>query len=152
MSEVRDYSWGTYAEQRSENEAYENLANAVIERAVADMADAVMRKELAERQIVESNKTFAECAKFFSSDRFRDMTNVQGSLLMDAAIKQGKYLVWKHDRGCSRCRYKRSTSCHHGKGGASNWYAWDKGDKNCLLYQSKIAKEKRSRPDGGIDQ
>ena len=41
MSEVRDYSWGTYAEQKSENECYENLSNAVIQQAVADMADAV---------------------------------------------------------------------------------------------------------------
>ena len=65
MPEVRDYSWGTFAEQKSENECYENLSNAVIQQAVADMADAVYRKELAERQIAESSKIFAECAKFF---------------------------------------------------------------------------------------
>ncbi len=137
MSEVRDYSWGTYAEQKSENECYEDLSNAVIERAVADMADAVYRKELAERQIAESDKTFAECVKFFGSDQFQDMTNVRGDLLVDAAIKQGKYLVWKRDRGCSRCKYAKNKACPHGKGGSENWYAWDKGDRNCFFYKRK---------------
>ena len=149
MSEVRDYSWGTYAEQKSENECYENLSNAVIQQAVADMADAVMRKELAERQIVESNKIFAECAKFFSSDKYRDMTTVNGEIVLDAAIKQGKYLVWKHDRGCSRCKYAKNKQCKHGKGGAANWYAWYNGDKTCLLYKSDKAKSKLAAAEGG---
>ena len=148
MSEVRDYSWGTYAEQKSENECYENLSNAVIQQAVADMADAVYRKELAERQIVESNKTFAECVKFFSSDKYRDMTTVSGEIVLDAAIKQGKYLVWKHDRGCSRCKYAKNKQCKHGKGGAANWYSWDKGDRNCFWYQSKKAIGKRKDAEG----
>ena len=148
MSEVRDYSWGTYAEQKSENECYENLSNAVIQQAVADMADAVMRKELAERQIVESNKTFAECVKFFSSDKYRDMTTVSGEIVLDAAIKQGKYLVWKHDRGCSRCKYAKNKQCKHGKGGAANWYAWDKGDRNCFWYQRKNIKAERAELEG----
>ena len=148
MSEVRDYSWGTYAEQKSENECYENLSNAVIQQAVADMADAVMRKELAERQIVESNKTFAECVKFFSSDKYRDMTMVSGEIVLDAAIKQGKYLVWKHDRGCSRCKYAKNKQCKHGKGGAANWYAWDKGDRNCFWYQRKNIKAERAELEG----
>lgn len=149
MSEVRDYSWGTYAEQKSENECYENLSNAVIQQAVADMADAVMRKELAERQIAESNKIFAECAKFFSSDKYRDMTTVRGEIVLDAAIKQGKYLVWKHDRGCSHCKYARNKQCNHGKGGAANWYAWSKGERTCLWYQSKKAIAKRTNTEGG---
>lgn len=149
MPEVRDYSWGTFAEQKSENECYENLSNAVIQQAVADMADAVMRKELAERQIAESNKTFAECAKFFSSDKYRDMTTVRGEIVLDAAIKQGKYLVWKHDRGCSHCKYARNKQCKHGKGGAANWYAWYNGDKTCLLYNSYKAKSKRAVAEGG---
>ena len=148
MSEVRDYSWGTYAEQKSENECYENLSNAVIQQAVADMADAVYRKELAERQIVESNKTFAECVKFFSSDKYRDMTTVSGEIVLDAAIKQGKYLVWKHDRGCSRCKYAKNKQCKHGKGGAANWYAWDKGDRNCFWYQRKNIKAERAELEG----
>ena len=148
MPEVRDYSWGTFAEQKSENECYENLSNAVIQQAVADMADAVMRKELAERQIVESNKTFAECAKFFSSDKYRDMTTVNGEIVLDAAIKQGKYLVWKHDRGCSRCKYAKNKQCKHGKGGAANWYAWDKGDRNCFWYQRKNIKAERAELEG----
>lgn len=147
MPEVRNYSWREYSEQKNENECYEDLANAIIEQAVADMADAVMRKEMAERQIVESNKTFAECAKFFSSDRFQDMTNVRGDLLVDAAIKQGKYLVWKHDRGCSKCKYAKNKTCLHGKGGAANWYAWDKGERNCVWYQSKKAIAKRIKPE-----
>lgn len=149
MSEVRDYSWGTYAEQKSENECYEDLSNAVIQQAVADMADAVMRKELAERQIAESNKIFAECAKFFISDKYRDMTTVRGEIVLDAAIKQGKYLVWKHDRGCSHCKYARNKQCDHGKGGAANWYAWYNGDKTCLLYNSYKAKSKRAAAEGG---
>lgn len=148
MSEVRDYSWGTYAEQKSENECYENLSNAVIQQAVADMADAVMRKELAERQIAESNKTFAECVKFFSSDQYRDMTAVSGEIVLDAAIKQGKYLVWKHDRGCNRCKYAKNKQCKHGKGGAANWYAWDKGDRNCFWYQRKNIKAERAELEG----
>lgn len=148
MPEVRDYSWGTYAEQKSENECYENLSNAVIQQAVADMADAVYRKELAERQIVESNKTFAECVKFFSSDKYRDMTTVSGEIVLDAAIKQGKYLVWKHDRGCSRCKYAKNKQCKHGKGGAANWYAWDKGDRNCFWYQRKNIKAERAELEG----
>ena len=148
MPEVRDYSWGTFAEQKSENECYENLSNAVIQQAVADMADAVMRKELAERQIVESNKTFAECVKFFSSDKYRDMTTVSGEIVLDAAIKQGKYLVWKHDRGCSRCKYAKNKQCKHGKGGAANWYAWDKGDRNCFWYQRKNIKAERAELEG----
>ena len=149
MSEVRDYSWGTYAEQKSENECYENLSNAVIQQAVADMADAVMRKELAERQIAESNKIFAECAKFFSSDKYRDMTTVRGEIVLDAAIKQGKYLVWKHDRGCRHCKYARNKQCKHGKGGAANWYAWDKGDRSCFWYQRKNIKAERAELEGG---
>ena len=148
MSEVRDYSWGTYAEQKSENECYENLSNAVIQQAVADMADAVMRKELAERQIAESNKTFAECAKFFSSDKYRDMTTARGEIVLDAAIKQGKYLVWKHDRGCNRCKYAKNKQCKHGKGGSANWYAWDKGDRNCFWYQRKNIKAERAELEG----
>ena len=148
MSEVRDYSWGTYAEQKSENECYENLSNAVIQQAVADMADAVMRKELAERQIAESSKIFADCAKFFSSDKYRDMTTVRGEIVLDAAIKQGKYLVWKHDRGCSRCKYAKNKQCKHGKGGAANWYAWDKGDRNCFWYQRKNIKAERAELEG----
>ena len=148
MSEVRDYSWGTYAEQKSENECYENLSNAVIQQAVADMAEAVYKKELAERQIVESNKTFAECVKFFNSDKYRDMTTVSGEIVLDAAIKQGKYLVWKHDRGCSRCKYAKNKQCKHGKGGAANWYAWDKGDRNCFWYQRKNIKAERAELEG----
>ena len=148
MPEVRDYSWGSFAEQKSENECYENLSNAVIQQAVADMADAVYRKELAERQIVESNKTFAECVKFFSSDKYRDMTTVSGEIVLDAAIKQGKYLVWKHDRGCSRCKYAKNKQCKHGKGGAANWYAWDKGDRNCFWYQRKNIKAERAELEG----
>ena len=149
MSEVRDYSWGTYAEQKSENECYENLSNAVIQQAVADMAEAVYKKELAERQIVDSNITLAECVKFFSSDQYRDMTTVSSEIVLDAAIKQGKYLVWKHDRGCRHCKYARNKSCAHGKGGAANWYAWYNGDKTCLLYKSEKAKSKRAVAEGG---
>lgn len=149
MSEVRDYSWGTYAEQKSENECYEDLANAIIQQAISDMADAVMRKELAERQIAESDKTFAKCAKFFSSDHYRDLTTVSSETVLDAAIKQGKYLVWKHDRGCRHCKYARNKSCAHGKGGAANWYAWYNGDKTCLLYKSDKAKSKRAASEGG---
>ena len=148
MPEVRDYSWGTFAEQKSENECYENLSNAVIQQAVADMADAVYRKELAERQIAESSKIFAECAKFFSSDKYRDMTTVRGEIVLDAAIKQGKYLVWKHDRGCGRCKYAKNKQCKHGKGGAANWYAWDKGDRNCFWYQRKNIKAERAELEG----
>lgn len=149
MSEVRDYSWGTYAEQKSENECYENLSNAVIQQAVADMAEAVYKKELAERQIVDSNITLAECVKFFGSDQYRDMTAVSSEIVLDAAIKQGKYLVWKHDRGCRHCKYARNKSCAHGKGGAANWYAWYNGDKTCLLYKSEKAKSKRAVAEGG---
>ena len=147
--EDKKNGWHKFNMDMSELTAYENLSNAVIEQAVADMADAVMRKELAERQIAESNKIFAECAKFFSSDKYRDMTTVRGEIVLDAAIKQGKYLVWKHDRGCSHCKYARNKQCNHGKGGAANWYAWDKGDRNCLWYQSKKAIAKRTNTEGG---
>lgn len=147
MSEVRDYSWGTYAEQKSENECYENLSNAVIQQAVADMAEAVYKKELAERQIVDSNITLSECVKFFSSDQYRDMTAVSSEIVLDAAIKQGKYLVWKHDRGCSGCKYARNKKCIHGKGGAANWYGWSKGERNCLLTNKKKKPDLSEMPD-----
>ncbi len=147
MSEVRDYSWGTYAEQKSENECYENLSNAVIQQAVADMAEAVYKKELAERQIVDSNITLAECVKFFSSDQYRDMTAVSSEIVLDAAIKQGKYLVWKHDRGCSGCKYARNKKCKHGKGGAANWYGWSKGERTCLLTNKKKKPDLSEMPD-----
>lgn len=147
MSEVRDYSWGTYAEQKSENECYENLSNAVIQQAVADMAEAVYKKELAERQIVDSNITLAECVKFFSSDQYRDMTAVSSEIVLDAAIKQGKYLVWKHDRGCSGCKYARNKKCIHGKGGAANWYAWSKGERTCLMTNKKQKPDLSEMPD-----
>ena len=147
--EDKKNGWHKFNMDMSELTAYENLSNAVIEQAVADMADAVMRKELAERQIAESNKIFAECAKFFSSDKYRDMTTVRGEIVLDAAIKQGKYLVWKHDRGCRHCKYARNKQCNHGKGGAANWYAWYNGDKTCLLYKSDKAKSKRAAAEGG---
>ena len=146
--EDKKNGWHKFNMDMSELTAYENLSNAVIEQAVADMADAVMRKELAERQISESNKIFAECAKFFSSDKYRDMTTVRGEIVLDAAIKQGKYLVWKHDRGCSHCKYARNKQCNHGKGGAANWYAWYNGDKTCLLYKSYKARSKRAAAEG----
>jgi hypothetical protein len=142
MSEVRDYSWGTYAEQKSENECYENLANAVVEQAVADMANAVMRKELASRDISEADSTFVRCANFFSGELLKSYTSVDGEILTNAAIQQGHYLVWKHDRGCSRCKFAKSRKCAHGQGGAGNWYAWSKGERTCMYTDKQIRKNK----------
>lgn len=142
MSEVRDYSWGTYAEQKSENECYENLANAVVEQAVADMANAVMRKELANREISEADNTIVRCASFFSGELLKSYTSVDGEVLTNAAIQQGHYLVWKHDRGCSRCKFAKSRKCAHGQGGAGNWYAWSKGERTCMYTDKQIRKNK----------
>ena len=130
---------GWHANDRiPENEAYENLANAVVEQAVADMANAVMRKELANREMSEADNTFANCANFFSGELLKSYTSVDGEILTNAAIQQGHYLVWKHDRGCSRCKFAKSRKCAHGQGGASNWYAWSKGERTCMYTDRKI--------------
>lgn len=138
MPEVRNYSWLQHSEQKSENECYEDLANAIIEQAVADMANAVYKKELAERQIYEADKTITECSQFLCGDQIKDLTEIRSEILVDAAIKQGHYLAWKHDRGCSRCKFAKNKKCIHGKGGAANWYEWSKGNKTCLYTSNKF--------------
>ena len=75
------------------------------------------------------------------------MTAVSSEIVLDAAIKQGKYLVWKHDRGCSGCKYARNKKCIHGKGGAANWYAWSKGERTCLLTNKKKKPDLSEMPD-----
>lgn len=142
MPEVRDYSWGTYRDVKSEKECFENLSNAIIEQAIADMANAVMRRELSDRDVISANKTFVECAKFFSGDYIKTLTKVDPGLIMDAAIKQGHYMVWKHDRGCSKCKYARSKKCPHGKSGAANWYAWSKGERTCIYTDKTVRANK----------
>ena len=62
------------------------------------------------------------------------MTTVDPNLLRDAAIKQGEYMIWKHDKGCSKCGLARAKKCAHGKGGVANWYAWSKGEKTCYRH------------------
>lgn len=115
----------------SEIEAYENLGNAVIEQAVADMADAILKIEIAHRQEQKYTKQFSDVERFFRSKRIGDMTTVDPNLLRDVAIKQGEYMIWKHDKKCSTCKLARAKKCAHGKGGVANWYAWTKGDHNC---------------------
>lgn len=127
----RQFGWSRYEVTVDENTAYENLSNAVIEQAVADMADAVLKIEMGRRQEEKYNRQFAEVDRFFRSKRICDMTTVDPNLLRNVAVQQGSYLIWKHDRGCSKCKYARSKKCIHGKGWAANWYAWSKGDHTC---------------------
>lgn len=130
--EERQYSWHKYDDAAvSDIEAYENLSNAVIEQAVADMAEAVYKIEISNRQSEKYERQFAEVERFFKSKRIGDLTTVSPDLLRDAAIQQGRYMIWKHDRCCKKCKYARAKKCIHGKGGVANWYAWSKGDHTC---------------------
>lgn len=115
----------------SEIQAYENLSNAVIEQAVADMADAIYKIEMGNRQSVKYERQYAEVERFFRSKRIGDLTSVDPNMLREVAINQGQYMIWKHDRGCSKCTLARKKKCAHGKGGVANWYAWSKGDHIC---------------------
>lgn len=115
----------------SELEACENLNNAVVEQAVRDMADAVLKIELIKRQKIEHDKTLMELERFFKGKRIGELTNVDPKLLRDAAITQGNYLVWRHDKGCATCSYAKRRKCVHGIRGASNWYAWSHGNHTC---------------------
>jgi hypothetical protein len=132
---------------RTEMEAVENLNNAVIEQAVADMAYAVMKKELAERAIFEAEKVFVECTNFFNGAQIKNTTSVPGKILLDAAIQQGHYLTWKHDRGCAKCKYGRNRKCRHGQGGVANWNEWSKGGRTCLLTNKKQKPDLSEMPD-----
>lgn len=128
----RQFGWNRYDVAVDENTAYENLSNAVIEQAVADMAEAVLKIELGRRQEEKYNRQFAEVERFFRSKRICDMTTVDPGLLRSVAVQQGLYMIWKHDKGCSKCKLARAKKCVHGKGGVANWYAWSKGDHTCF--------------------
>lgn len=127
----RQFGWHKYEGTVDELTAYENLSNAVIEQAIADMADALVKVEMAARQQQKYQKQFAEVERFFRGKQIGDMTSVDPNLLREVAIKQGQYLIWKHDKGCSKCNLARNKKCKHGKGGAANWFAWDHGDHTC---------------------
>lgn len=116
----------------SDIQAYENLSNAIIEQAVADMAEAVYKIEIGHRQAEKYTRQFSEVDRFFKSNRIADMTTVDPNLLREVAIKQGGYMIWKHDKGCAKCKWARAKKCIHGKGGVANWYAWSKGDHTCF--------------------
>lgn len=135
----------------SELQAYENLSNAIIEQAVADMADAVFKIESGHKQIEKYEQQFAEVERFFKSDWVKDLTSVDPNLLREVAIQQGQYTMWKHERGCSRCKLARSGKCDHGKGGVANWYAWSKGDHRCpyqLSYKHSPKKNETTQVGG----
>ena len=123
------HQYGNY--EVSELQAYENLSNAIIERAVADMAEAVYKIEIGHRQSEKYTRQFADVDRFFKSNRMADMTTIDPNLLREVAIKQGGYMIWKHDKGCAKCKWARAKKCIHGKGGVANWYAWSKGDHTC---------------------
>ena len=130
--EERTYSWHKFTDGISEQEAYENLSNAVIQQAVADMAEAVYKIESGHRQVEKYERQFADVERFLKSNRIKDMTTADPNLLREVAIKQGQYMTWKHDRGCSKCKLAKSQKCKHGKVGVANWYAWSKGDHTCF--------------------
>ena len=129
----------------SELQAYENLSNAVIEQAVADMAEAVFKIESGHKQVEKYEQQFAEVERFFKSDWVKDLTSVDPNLLREVSIQQGQYMMWKSDRGCSKCKLARSGKCNHGKGGVANWYAWSKGDHCC---PRQLSWKDRKTPNG----
>ena len=137
----------------NELQAYENLSNAIIEQAVADMADAVFKIESGHKQIDKYEQQFAEVERFFKSDWVKDLTSVDPNLLREVAIQQGQYMMWKSDRGCSKCKLGRSGKCDHGKGGVANWYAWSKGDHRCQFQLNYKHRPKKNETDqaGGED-
>lgn len=132
----------------SELQAYENLSNAVIEQAISDMAEAVFKIESGHKQIDKYEQQFAEVERFFKSDWVRDLTSVDPNLLREVAIQQGQYMMWKSDRGCSKCKLARSGKCNHGKGGVANWYAWSKGDHCCPRKLNWNKRSKLNETDG----
>ena len=132
MKENKSNGWRKFDIDISELQAYENLSNAIIEQAVADMADAVLKIELARRNEQKYEKVFLETDRFFRSDLIRNMTAVDPQFLKQIAATQGTYLIWTHGKGCSKCSFARAQKCKHGKGGVANWYAWGKGDHTCF--------------------
>ena len=90
--EDKKKGWHKYDMDMSELTAYENLSNAVIEQAVADMADAILKVEMARRQERKYEKMFLETDRFFRSDMIRNMTDVDPKLLRqlhDMETRQG---------------------------------------------------------------
>ena len=139
------HQYGNY--EVSELQAYENLSNAIIEQAVSDMAEAVFKIESGHKQVEKYEQQLAEVERFFKSDWVRDMTSVDPNLLREVAIKQGQYMMWKSERGCSKCKLAKSQKCKHGKGGVANWYAWSKGDHRCQRQLNWKERQKQ----GGTD-
>ena len=129
--EDKKNGWHKFNMDMSELTAYENLSNAVIEQAVADMAEAILKIEMARRQERKYENQFLETSRFFQGELIRNLTEVDPTLLRQVAAKQGNYMIWKHDKGCSKCKWARNKKCIHGKGGVANWYAWSRGDHTC---------------------
>lgn len=127
--------YGTYHQYHnydvSELEACENLNNAVVEQAVRDMADAVLKLEMARRQESAHSRVFMELDRFFKGKRIGELTNVDPKILRDAAVLQGNYMIWRHDKGCRNCTYAKRGKCVHGVKGALNWYDWSHGNHTC---------------------
>jgi carbamoylphosphate synthase small subunit len=68
-------------EYTSEQEAYENLANAIIIQAVKDYRTALKDDNIGLKRNVE---------RFFKSEHFRGLTNISGEQLMKKIRTEGK--------------------------------------------------------------
>lgn len=68
---------------------YQNLAEAIILSAVQDYRDALTDKGSKHMTHVKSNNAIIkECEKFFKSDWFRVLTNVDGEMIMNKIRKE----------------------------------------------------------------
>lgn len=60
---------------------YQRLANGIVERAVEDYRTALKGQKI--NTDTPTNKTITECEKFFKSEWFMTLTNVDGQMIID---------------------------------------------------------------------
>lgn len=68
-----------------DKEGFENLANAIIVQAVKDYRKALSGCKVDER---DSNCVITECERFFRSEWFRELTDVDGEYLIKTIRKE----------------------------------------------------------------
>ena len=106
----------------------ENFANGIVEQAHEDYIEALLLENKAIRILNKAARLKQSVLKFYGTEWYYSLTQVDPATLIDTARKQADYIIWQRNHKCETCL---NEMCPH-KVERANWKMWADGRRVCL--------------------
>jgi hypothetical protein len=106
----------------------ENFANGIVEQAHEDYIEALLLENKAIRILNKAARLKQSVLKFYGTEWYYSLTQVDPATLIDTARKQADYIIWQRNHKCETCL---NETCPH-KVERANWKMWADGRRVCL--------------------